>query len=180
MRAQNSSRIWQAKLIVRSVVKQHEFCRNNKIATTLICYARLVRDSRNALHRSRTGKNPLFKFIRPDFWTDLNSCRQRLLFAHQLTQQKCSLSSQGYSQRLRYNLTPVSNICKAALISLFWAPSGLNKLPERRFQVFFHPDWCIDNGLFNRPIMARTQILVHGWGPKQEFLCCFEDVTNRG
>ena len=66
-----------------------------KIATTLICYARLTQDSRNALSRSRTGKSSFFKFIHPDLWTDLNGCRQRLLFAHQLTRQKCSLCSQG-------------------------------------------------------------------------------------
>ena len=50
---------------------------------------------RNPLNRSRKGKNPFFKFIRPDLWTDLNGCRQRLLFARQLTQRKCSLCSQG-------------------------------------------------------------------------------------
>ena len=33
--------------------------------------------------------------IRPDFWTDLNDCRQRLLFVRQITQRKCSLCSQG-------------------------------------------------------------------------------------
>ena len=30
------------------------------------------------------------------------------------------------------NLTSVSNVCKAALISLFWATNVLNKLPEVR------------------------------------------------
>ena len=55
-----------------------------------------TQDSRNPLNRSRTGKNPVFfTFIRPDFWTDLNGCRQRLLFTRQLTQRKCSLCSQG-------------------------------------------------------------------------------------
>ena len=39
---------------------------------------------------------PVFlKFIRPEFWTDLNSCRQRLLFARHLIPRKCSLCSQG-------------------------------------------------------------------------------------
>ena len=32
--------------------------------------------------------------------------------------------------------------------------------------ISFHPDWQIDNALFNRPIMARTPIRVHRWGPK--------------
>ena len=40
-------------------------------------------------------KTRFFKFIRPDFWTDLNGCRQRLLFARQLIPRKCSLCSQG-------------------------------------------------------------------------------------
>ena len=34
-----------------------------------------------ALNRSRTGKIVFFKCIRPDFWTELNGCRQRLLCA---------------------------------------------------------------------------------------------------
>ena len=43
----------------------------------------------------KTGKNRFFRFICPDFWTDLNGCQQRLLFTRQLTQEKCSLCSQG-------------------------------------------------------------------------------------
>ena len=31
--------------------------------------------SRNGLNWSRTGKKPLFSFIRPDFWSDLNGCK---------------------------------------------------------------------------------------------------------
>ena len=34
-------------------------------------------------------------------------------------------------------LTPVSNVCKAALISLFWALKGLNELPEIRLKFLF-------------------------------------------
>ena len=59
--ARNSSRDSQAKLIVRSDVKWREFRGNKKIATTLIRCARLTQDSRSALNRSRTGKNPVFK-----------------------------------------------------------------------------------------------------------------------
>ena len=76
--------------VVRSVVKWREFRGNNKIALTLICYAKLTQCSKLVKNR----KNPVFKFIRADFWTDLNGCRQRLLFARQLTQRKCSLCSQ--------------------------------------------------------------------------------------
>ena len=31
---------------------------------------------------------------------------------------------------------------------------------------FFQPNWQIDNGYFNRPVMALTQILVHSWRPR--------------
>ena len=30
-------------------------------------------------------------------------------------------------------------------------------------------DWQIDNGLFNRPVMVCTQILIHRWGPRKRF-----------
>ena len=33
---------------------------------------------------------------------DLNGCQQRLFFAHQLTQQKCSLCSQGTFNSIKY------------------------------------------------------------------------------
>ena len=65
-----------------------------------------TQDSHNALNRK---KPVFFKFIRPDFWTDLNGCRQRLLFARQLAQRKYSLCSQGTTlQRLKFTLTPNS------------------------------------------------------------------------
>ena len=54
----------------------------------------LTQDSRNALNRSRTRKNPFF-ILFVHFWTDLNGCRQRLLSARQLMPRKCSLCSQG-------------------------------------------------------------------------------------
>ena len=65
--------------------------REQKIATTLICYARLTQCFKPVKNR----KKPVS--ICPDFWTDLNGCQQRLLFAWQLTQRKCSLCSQGIS-----------------------------------------------------------------------------------
>ena len=42
------------------------------------------------------------------------------------------------SLRRRRNLTPVSYVCKAALKSLFWAPNGLNELPEVRLEFAFN------------------------------------------
>ena len=54
--ARNSSRDSQAKLIVRPVVKWREFRGNKKIATTLICYARLMQSSKPVKNR----KKPVF------------------------------------------------------------------------------------------------------------------------
>ena len=90
---------WQAKLIVRSVVKWREFHGIKKNATTLICYARLTQCSKPVKKRK---KNRFFYFIRPE----LNGSRQRLLFARQLTQRKCSLCSQvSNTKALTFNLT---------------------------------------------------------------------------
>ena len=40
--------------------------------------------------------------------------------------------------RHRRYLTPFSNVCEAAPISLFWALNGLNELPEVRFKFPFN------------------------------------------
>ena len=42
--------------------------------------------------------------------------------------------------------------------------SGLDELPEVHFEFLNRQ---IDNGFFNRPIIAHTQILVHRWGPRR-------------
>ena len=42
-----------------------------------------------------------------------------------------------YSLLLRRNLTSVSNICKAAPVTLLWAPNALNELQEERFDFPF-------------------------------------------
>ena len=77
------------------------------------------------------------------------------------------------SLRCRGNLTPVSNVCEAAPISLFWAPNGLNELPEVHFQFPFNLIGKSTMAFFNRPIMARAQILVHGWEPRTRILALF-------
>ena len=51
--------------------------------------ARLMQCSKPVKNRKKT----VFLFIRPDFWTDLNGCRQRLLFARQLIHRKCIASA---------------------------------------------------------------------------------------
>ena len=35
-----------------------------------------------------------------------------------------------------------------------------------------------EHWLFNRPIMARAQILVHSWGPEQEFQRSYAALLN--
>ena len=59
-------------------------------------------------------------------------------------------------------VTPVSNVREALLISLFWALNGLKLL---EMQLNFSST-CLANQqwLFNRLIMARTQILVDRGG----------------
>ena len=37
----------------------------------------------------------------------------------------------------------------------------------------FRPVWKIKHDFFKRPIMARTQILVHRWGPRLRILALF-------
>ena len=62
------------------------------------------------------------------------------------------------------NFSLVSNICEVVPISLFWALNGLDELPEIRFVFPFNlTDKLTIYGIFNRPIMAHTQILVHSW-----------------
>ena len=41
---------------------------------------------------------------------------------------------------------------------------GLDELPEVHFEFLNRQ---IDNGFFNRPIIAHAQILVHSWGPRR-------------
>lgn len=66
------------------------------------------------------------------------------------------LTTLNNSLQRRCNLTPVSNVCEASAYILVQVPKRFHELPEVRF------DWQIDNAFFyKRPIMARTQVLVH-------------------
>ena len=66
-------------------------------------------------------------------------------------------------QRRRGNVTLVSNVREATPIFLFWVLKGLDELLEMRFEFPLQLDWQIDNTTYNRPTMARIQILVHRW-----------------
>ena len=56
------------------------------------------------------------------------------------------------SLRRRRNLTLVSNVCKAAPKSLFWAPNGLNELLDMRFEFPFNLIGKSTMAFFNRLI----------------------------
>ena len=66
--------------------------------------------------------------------------------------------------RRRRNQTPVGNVFEQHPRSLFQIPNGRNELPEIRFEFHFNLIGKSTMAFFNRPIMARTQILVHRWG----------------
>ena len=75
------------------------------------------------------------------------------------------------------SLTPFSNACQVARISLC-----LDRVDQRitgnAFWNSLHSDWQIDTGYFNMPIiMARTQILIHRWGPRTRTLALFRRRT---
>ena len=53
------------------------------------------------------------------------------------------------------------------------------RITGNAFRIFLQPDWQNDNSFFNRPIMARTQILVHRWGLQKRFRRCFADRLNQ-
>ena len=84
------------------------------------------------------------------------------------------------SLRRRRNLTSFSNVCKAALWFLFWAPNGINQLPEVRFEFLFI--------LIGQSIMAFLtgqswrvlRFWCTGWGSEQGFRRRFADSLPRG
>jgi len=39
----------------------------------------------------------------------------------------------------------------------------------RCVEISFNPDWQIDNGFFNKPIIVRSQILVHSEGAQNKY-----------
>ena len=81
------------------------------------------------------------------------------------------------SLRCRRNLTPASNVCEVAPISLFWASNRLNKLPEMRCEFPFNLIGKLTMGFFNRPIIAYTQFLVHRWEPRARVSVLFHRWT---
>ena len=56
-------------------------------------------------------------------------------------------------------LISVSRLQSSADI-LVLGPQQTQRITGNALRISFHPDWQINNGFFNRPIRARTQILV--------------------
>ena len=78
------------------------------------------------------------------------------------------------SLRPRCNLILVSKVCETGSIdNLVLGSLRTQRIIENAFRVSFQPDWQINNGFFNRPIMARIQILVHRWRPKTRISALF-------
>ena len=56
---------------------------------------------------------------------------------------------------------------------------SLNKLPESAFRISFILIGKSTMAFFKRPVMLRTQIRIHRWGPEQGFRRCFADGLNQ-
>ena len=54
--------------------------------------------------------------------------------------------------------------------NLFWTSNRLNELPEMHVEFPFNLTGKLTIDFFDRPIIARTQILVHSWGPRTRIL----------
>ena len=78
-----------------------------------------------------------------------------------------STDRQGYFAESRMTLSLVKLDCVADVIYPRLVTSAQERWNPRTgnaFRISFQPDWQIDNGFCNNPIMARTQILVLIWG----------------
>ena len=79
----------------------------------------------------------------------------------------------------RLNLTSASRVRKAAPISLFWAPNGLNELLEVRFQFPF----MLIGILAMAFSTGQSWHVLKSWytsgGPEQGFRPCFADRLNQ-
>ena len=84
-------REWQAKLIVRSVVKWNEFCGIKKVATTLICCTRLTQCSKSVKNR----KKPVFKIYSSRFPDHFERLSAEATFRTPAHTAKCGPCSQG-------------------------------------------------------------------------------------
>ena len=80
--------------------------------------------------------------------------------------------------RRRRNLTPVSNVCQAALKSMHRAANGLKELPEVRFEFPFNLTGKLTMAFLTGQSWPALKSWYSGGGPKQEFRRCFADGLN--
>ena len=66
-------------------------------------------------------------------------------------------------------LASVSNSLRNSTDNRVLDPQRIQRFTENALRISFHSDWQIDNGFFNRPITARTQIQVHSWAQNKDF-----------
>ena len=78
----------------------------------------------------------------------------------------------------RHNFMPFSDVCEEAPRFLLWSPNGLNELPERHFGFSFILIVQSTIVFFNRPVLIRTQILVHRWGPSTRISALFTEISS--
>ena len=81
--------------------------------------------------------------------------------------EKSYLGTKGSLSRRRDSAS-VSDVCEVA-------PN--QRITGSAFWISFHPDWQIHKVFPKRPITARTQILVHRWGPKTKISALFSRQT---
>ena len=122
---------------------------------------------------TKAGSILFYSLVLVPFFARLNLCSSSFLGLSLLWDQKphgnaCYACWAFVSRRRRRNLTSVSGVCQRTQ----WITGSA-------FRIFFYPDWQINNDIFNRPVlkMARTQILVHRWGPRTRILALFRRRT---
>ena len=83
------------------------------------------------------------------------------------------------SLHCRRPLNSVSNVYRTAPTFFFWAPNGLNELPEVRFVYPF----ILIGELTMAFLTGQSWHILKSWytgaGPEQEFRCCFADGLNQ-
>ena len=72
--------------------------------------------------------------------------------------------------RFSYKHCNFSRVCLLVEIA---SKSVTRSITRRAFQFSFHLDWQIYDAILNRPIIARTQILVYRWEPRTRISALF-------
>ena len=66
-------------------------------------------------------------------------------------------------------LASVSNALGISADNRVLDPQRIQRFTGNALRISFRSDWQINNGFFNRPITARTQILVLSWAQNKDF-----------